>query len=105
MPAAMSASLERLIPAGRIATALSAKAVAERRKNEFARMVDADRIVAVSGWSLDALERNSGPREKLVFSRQGVDPDLAAEAAMSVERKERERDGVFRLLYLAAGIR
>jgi glycosyltransferase involved in cell wall biosynthesis len=37
MPAAISAGLERLTPAGRISTALSAKAVAERHKHEFAR--------------------------------------------------------------------
>jgi glycosyltransferase involved in cell wall biosynthesis len=101
MPVAASASLERLLPAGRVARALSARSLAQRRKSEFARMVaDADRIVAVCAWVFEALERNSVPREKLVLSRQGIDPAFAAEAAGRFERNKRDRDGVFRLLYL-----
>jgi glycosyltransferase involved in cell wall biosynthesis len=100
MPVAVSSSLARSIPAGRVARAFSARSLAERRKSEFARMVaDADSIVAVCAWVFDALERNGVPRERLVLSRQGVDPAFAAEAAGSFERKERDRDGAFQLLY------
>jgi glycosyltransferase involved in cell wall biosynthesis len=101
VPPAISASFERLTPSSRIATALSARALAERRKSEFARMVaDADSIVAVSDWVFDALQQNGVPQEKLVLSRQGVDPALAADVSESVARRERDSDGSFRLLYV-----
>jgi glycosyltransferase involved in cell wall biosynthesis len=81
--------------------ALSARALAERRKSEFARMVaDADSIVAVSEWVLGALQQNGVPQEKLALSRHGVDPALAAEVSERVERRERDRDGSFRILYV-----
>jgi glycosyltransferase involved in cell wall biosynthesis len=101
VPPAISASFERLAPPGRIAMALSARALAERRKSEFARMVaDADSIVAVSEWVLGALQQNGVPQEKLALSRHGVDPALAAEVSERVEPTERDRDGSFRILYV-----
>jgi glycosyltransferase involved in cell wall biosynthesis len=101
MPAAASANISRSIPASRVATALSARMLGERRKGEFARMVaDADRIVAVCAWLLDALKRNGVPPEKLVLSRQGIDPAFAADAAAAVDRRESHYDSAFRLLYL-----
>jgi glycosyltransferase involved in cell wall biosynthesis len=101
IPVAASASLARLIPAARIARAFSARSLAQQRKSEFAQMVaDADSIVAVCGWVFEALERNGVPREKLVLSRHGVDPAFAAEAAGSVQGKDGDRRGTFRLLYL-----
>jgi glycosyltransferase involved in cell wall biosynthesis len=101
IPAAISGALERSVPYTRLASALSARSLAEQRKSEFARMVaDADRIVAVCGWVFDAMERNGVPREKLVLNRQGVDPAFAAEAVGRFEGKQSDRDGAFRLLYL-----
>jgi glycosyltransferase involved in cell wall biosynthesis len=101
MPAAGSSSIARLLPMGRFTTALSARALAERRKGEFARMVtEADRIVAVCAWLFDALKLNGVPREKLVLSRQGVNPAFAAEVTGVPERKERDCDNAFRLLYV-----
>ena len=101
IPAAASASIARSMPTSRIATALSARALGERRKGEFARMVtDADSIVAVSAWLFDALKQNGVPQKKLVLSRQGVDQAFAADVAWVLERKERDRDSAFRLLYL-----
>lgn len=101
IPAAASQSLAGSMTAGRIATALSARALGKRRKSEFALMVaDADRIVAVCGWLFDALERNGVPLEKLVLSPQGVDPAFATEAARVCQQGERDRDSIFRLLYI-----
>lgn len=101
LPPPIIVALQRSMPRGRIATALSARSLAERHEIEFARMVaDADRIVAVSRWVFAAMERNSVPREKLVFSQLGIDPGFAAEAAGRLERKERDRDSAFRLLYV-----
>jgi glycosyltransferase involved in cell wall biosynthesis len=99
-PRAASTAFEKTMPGGRFATALSARAIAERRKREFARMVaDADRIVAVSGWLFEALVLNGVPFEKLVLSRQGVDPAFAAEAARVVAG-DRRRAPTFHLVFI-----
>lgn len=99
LPPAMSAGLEKAMPSGRLATALAARSLAERRKREFACMVtDADRIVAVSGWLFDALALNGVPADKLVFSRQGVDAEFAQQAAVA-HHSPRASAG-FRLLYV-----
>ena len=101
IPPALSAVLEGSIPHGRLATALSARALGERRKREFSQaMADADRVVAVSGWLLEALALNGVPAEKLILSRQGVDPQLADEAARPVSREHESHDPPFRILYL-----
>jgi glycosyltransferase involved in cell wall biosynthesis len=89
------------MPLGRAATALSARWLGERRKEEFARMMaDADRIVAVCEWLFDALTLNGAPAEKLVLSRQGVDPKFAHEAIHAVSRRRKISDGPFQLLYI-----
>jgi glycosyltransferase involved in cell wall biosynthesis len=101
IPSGLSRRLGNGLPEGRFATALSARALGERRKEEFARTVaDADRIVAVCGWLFDALARNGVPADKLVLSRQGVDPEFAAEAAQAASGRKRGSDPQFRLLYL-----
>jgi glycosyltransferase involved in cell wall biosynthesis len=98
---AMSGALGRSVPYRRVARALSARWLAEQHKSEFARMVaDADRIVAVCGWVFDALEHNGVRKEKLLLSRQGVDPAFAAQAVGRFEGQECDRDRDFRLLYL-----
>jgi glycosyltransferase involved in cell wall biosynthesis len=100
MSPGLSAATARM-PLGRAATALSARSLGEQRKEEFARMMaDADRIVAVCEWLFDALARNGVPSEKLVLSRQGVDPSLANEAIRAVSRREEVSDRPFRLLYI-----
>src|SRR4029077_7689101 len=71
LPPALGAGFAKAMPQGRLATALSPRSRAERRKREFARMVsDADCIVALSGWLSDALALNGVPADKLVLSRQ-----------------------------------
>jgi glycosyltransferase involved in cell wall biosynthesis len=86
-------------PSNRLLTALSARALGDRRREEFGRMIaDADRVVAVCGWLFDALRENGVPSEKLVLNRHGVDGDFALQVAGKT--KERAADGQFRLLYL-----
>jgi glycosyltransferase involved in cell wall biosynthesis len=101
LPPAVSALLERTLPAGRLATALSARSLGERRKREFARMVaDADRIVAVSGWLCRALALNGVAADKLVLSRQGVDAEFAQEAVEAAAAHQARPAAGFRLLYM-----
>ncbi len=101
MPAGASRALGGSLPESRLATALSARELAERRREEFTRMVAAaDRIVAVSGWLFDAFLRNGVPAEKLLLSRQGIDPALAQQAARASSGRMRGSEPHFRLLYL-----
>ncbi len=101
MPAAISAALAEAMPPCQVATALSARALGERRKLEFSEAVaDADRIVAVCGWLFEALARNGVPEDKLLLSRQGVDPDFAGEAVQAASTIDRRSASSFRLLYL-----
>jgi glycosyltransferase involved in cell wall biosynthesis len=89
----------QLMPQGKLATALSARALGEARKRELAQMVcHADSIVAPSGWLLDALMLNGVPAERLLLSRQGVDPDVTADMARATA-DDREASA-FRLLFL-----
>jgi glycosyltransferase involved in cell wall biosynthesis len=98
---AISAVLEASMPPCRVATALSARALGERRKQEFSQAVaDTDRIVAVCGWLFDALALNGVPAEKLILSRQGVDPDLADEAIRAASTESEPHNDQFRILYL-----
>ena len=100
-PTSLAQSFERASCAydGRLTTALSAKALAQRRKSDVLRMAaDADRIVAVCGWLHEALEANGMPADKLVLSRQGVDTrfaDAVRDTAPYVPS-----DNAFHLLYL-----
>jgi glycosyltransferase involved in cell wall biosynthesis len=58
---------------GRLATALSAPAMAARQGQMVAEMIaDADVIVAVCDWLKSALIANGVASEKIVLSRQGV---------------------------------
>ena len=98
---AISAALEGMMPSRRLATALSARTLGERRKSEFSRaMTDADRIVAVSGWLFEALALNGVPADKLMLSRQGVDPDFADQATRAASMEDQLYGPEFRLLYL-----
>jgi glycosyltransferase involved in cell wall biosynthesis len=98
---AFSAAVARSMPSCRLTTAISARALGEHRKMEFSQTIaDADRIVAVCGWLFEALALNGVPTEKLVLSRQGVDPDFAVEAIRAASTQDEFSRPEFRLLYL-----
>jgi glycosyltransferase involved in cell wall biosynthesis len=62
---------------GRLATALSARALANERLQEIAALIaNSDRIVAVCQWLYAALVANGVPTQKLVLSRQGVSQEF-----------------------------
>ncbi|HEV2551860.1 MAG TPA: glycosyltransferase [Stellaceae bacterium] len=97
---ALSSAMGRL-PMGRAATAFSARARGELRKQEVARtMADADRIVAVCRWLFEALVSNGVPTEKLVLIRQGVDCEFVDQAIHAASGRAEASDGPFRLLYI-----
>jgi glycosyltransferase involved in cell wall biosynthesis len=98
---AISAALGGSMPFGRLATALSARMLGERRKQEFSQAVaDTDRIVAVCRWLFEALALNGVPADKLILNRQGVDPDFADEATRAASTEGKSHHPQFRLLYL-----
>lgn len=98
---AISAALGGSMPFGRLATALSARTLGERRKQEFSQAVaDTDRIVAVCTWLFEALALNGVPADKLILNRQGVDPDFADEATRAASTEGKSHHPQFRLLYL-----
>lgn len=83
---------------GRISTALSARALGFAKGREFTEMVDlVDRVVVVCQWLADALILNGAPADKVVLSRQGVDPEFAK--ALKVSSKSGQIE-TLRLLYL-----
>lgn len=83
---------------GSIFTALSARALAERKKGEFDEMVEnADRVVAVCQWLYDSLASNGVPAEKLVLSRQGLTDQFIKTARRTAPRPH---GSPLRLLYL-----
>jgi glycosyltransferase involved in cell wall biosynthesis len=85
---------------GRMATALSARALAAERLQHIAEMiVNSDRIVAVCQWLHAALAANGVPAQKLLLSRQGVSCDYldAARAAAGTRSK---RDAPVQMLFL-----
>jgi glycosyltransferase involved in cell wall biosynthesis len=101
IPPAASAALGRAMPEKHLASAFFARALGERRKHEFAEMVaDADRLVAVCSWLLDALRLNGVPMKKLLLSRYGVDSAFADEAATALKPAGCDAEQPFRLLYL-----
>ncbi len=62
---------------GRLTTALSARALARRRRREFDEMLaNADRIVAVAQWLRQTLIDNGAPEDRVLLSRQGVEVAL-----------------------------
>lgn len=83
---------------GSFCTALSARALAARKGEEFAAMVaNADRVVAVCQWLYDSLALNGVSASKLVLSRQGL-TDRFIEAAGGTAHLP--RGSALRLLYL-----
>src|SRR5262249_174554 len=100
LPPQSEAVLERIASLnGRAATALSARANAERFKISFADMImHADYVVAVCQWLFDSLLLNGVPKEKLILSRQGVETSFVQE--ITDDAAIRKGDGTFRLLYL-----
>ena len=99
-PASVLRSKDRCLPAGS-RRALSARALGERRQQEFSNAVaDTDRIVAVCGWLFEALALNGVPADKLRLIRQGVDPEFADEAIRTASTESDFHDRHFRLLYL-----
>jgi glycosyltransferase involved in cell wall biosynthesis len=102
MPSGLSDKLGRLqVRPHKVATALSARSLAERQRADFLRLTaDADRIVAVCRWLYEALLINNVPSEKLVLSRQGVDPTFADEAMRAAPTAKTPADENFRLIFL-----
>jgi len=103
VPSGVANSIERFSCAAesRLATALSARALGERRRKEFVRMAaDADRLVVVSNWLQEVLLLNGVPQEKVVLSRHGVDHDFVAAATRVNTLPHDNMDGPFRLVYL-----
>ena len=101
LPATTSMLLGKVAPERHLAGAFAARAVGERHQREFAEMVaNADRIVAISAWSFEALKLNGVPAEKLAFTRSGVDTAFPEHAATVALEKQQPVDRSFRLLYL-----
>jgi glycosyltransferase involved in cell wall biosynthesis len=99
LPRSVSAELVRRLPRSRATTALGMRAGAERWRTDFRQMADdADRIVVVCQWLLDALALNGAPKHKLHLSRAGIDPELAVQ--LQAVGKSAGHDGQYRILYL-----
>ena len=62
-------------------------------------VANADRVVAICGWLLDALKLNGVPAEKLHLTRSGVNSAFAEQAA-KVDEDDPALNLFFRLLYL-----
>ncbi len=85
---------------GRLATALSARALAAERRQHIAEMIaNSDRIVAVSGWLHTALVANGVPAQKLLLSRQGVSRDYLDAARVAAGARSK-RSAPLQLLFL-----
>lgn len=83
----------------RLATALSARALAAERLDHIAEMIgNSDRIVAVCEWLYAALTANGVPAHKLILSRQGVTREYL-HAARAISRTSR-RAAPMQLLFL-----
>jgi glycosyltransferase involved in cell wall biosynthesis len=97
IPPGVSRCIGSQIPEKHVACAVFGRALGERHKNDFSAMVaNADRIVAISGWLMEALKLNGVPAAKLVLCRNGVDPAFAN----NVTKAPRPNGAPFRLLYL-----
>jgi hypothetical protein len=60
----------RVLPSGRLTTALSGSTLVARVRGELDSMIEnADRVVAVCQWLYDVFLLNGVPREKLILSR------------------------------------
>lgn len=86
---------------GRIATALSARALAAARRKMISEMVAySDRIVAVCDWLHAALAANGVPAEKLILSRQAVPGEFVGEAE-AIRSSKAKRNGPIKMALLA----
>ncbi len=78
---------------GRLATALSARALAAEKRDQLRSMAaNADVVVAVCRWLYEALAANGVPQEKLRLSRQGLSRELARTLALSAGRDDAKSD-------------
>jgi glycosyltransferase involved in cell wall biosynthesis len=99
LPFGVSEAIRRS-PAGSLATALGARALAERKRGELREMVDnADRVVAVCQWLYDALIANGAPASKVVLNRQGLSSTFL-DQARNTDRRPTTEGEPLRLLYL-----
>ena len=88
-----------MTPPGKLGTALSARTLVRRRKDDFAAMIaEADRIVVVCEWLHAAMTANAAPAEKLVRSRQGLSHSFLQTVVRA--RRDVGEAGPLRLLYL-----
>ncbi len=84
----------------RLATALSARALAAERLGHIAEMIEnSDRIVAVCQWLHAALAANGVPERKLLLSRQGV-PRGHLDAAQAIPAYRSAPRAPLKLLFL-----
>jgi glycosyltransferase involved in cell wall biosynthesis len=84
----------------RLATALSARALAAERLQHIAEMIlNSDRIVAVCQWLHAALATNGVPAQKLLLSRQGVSQEFLDAVRAGAVTRSRD-DAPLRLLFL-----
>lgn len=98
MPATLSAAVGTLMPPGRTATAIAARALAETHARDLHDMAAcSDRIVVVCQWLREALIARGVAADRIVLSRQGLDARFAT-AAGRRDRIARPDDAPFRLL-------
>ena len=99
IPAPLSRAARR--GGGRLATAFSARALAEDKRLAAHRMTqDSDHIVAVAGWVHDALLANGAPALKTTLSRQGVSRQFLKDVATLAS--PRPTGDTLKLLYLGS---
>lgn len=85
---------------GRLATALSARALVVERLQHIREMIaNSDRIVAVCQWVHAMLAANGVPAQKLLLCRQGVSRDFLDNTRVAAETRAK-RDAPVQLLFL-----
>jgi glycosyltransferase involved in cell wall biosynthesis len=85
---------------GRLATALSARALAVEHFDDIKEMIrNADRIIAVCGWLYEALAENGVPKNKLALCRHGVSDQYVAKLR-DLRAPTRPANSPLRLLFL-----
>lgn len=85
---------------GRVATAISARALAHEHLSALAGMaMHADRVVAVCQWIYDALAANGVPKGQLVLCRQGL-PGADLQSFQRRAGSRRSTKAALRLLFL-----
>ncbi len=99
LPIGVSEAIRRT-NAGSVSTALGARALAARKRDDLKEMIDnADRVVAVCQWLYDALIANGASRDKVVLSRQGISEEFRDWAGAAVRAPVSVGEPL-RLLYL-----